>query len=70
MEATDNKQKKQAIRQMKFREHTLWCFRIIRNTLNYVKSGGLSGVDVPVLGEDGEIKTGSPSQTETAFMTW
>ena len=56
MKATDDKQKKQAIRQMKFREHTRWRFRRIRNTSNLVKSGGISGVDVPVMGEDKEIK--------------
>ena len=54
MENTDDKQKKQAIQQMKFREHTRWQFSRIRNTLNRVKSGGLSGVNLPIFGKGGE----------------
>ena len=54
MENTDDKQKKQVIQQMKFREHTRWQFRRIRNTLNQVKSGVLLGVDLPIFGEEGK----------------
>ena len=46
----------QAIKQIKHQEHTRWRFRRIRNTLNRIKAGGLSGVDVPILGADGNIR--------------
>ena len=56
LETTDDKNKKHAIQQMEFREHIRWKFRRIRNTLNRVKLGGLSGVDLPIFGNGGEIK--------------
>ena len=44
-----------AIRQIRSREASKCQFRRIRNTLSRLKSGGLAGVDVLVLSNDGEI---------------
>ena len=53
--AVDKGQEK-VIRQIKIREKSKRQFRRIRKTLNRLKSGGLAGVDVPVLDKIGEIR--------------
>ena len=49
------KDRENAIKQMRAREASKRQFRRIRTTLGRLKSGGLAGVDVPILTSDGEI---------------
>ena len=52
-----------AVKAIKSREASKRQFRRIRNTLGRLNTGGLAGVDVPIVGEDDEI-TGWRSVTE------
>ena len=51
-----------ALKQIKTREASKRQFRRIRTTLGRLKSGGLAGVDVPILSDDRDI-TGWQSVT-------
>ena len=62
-EQTGSGDTEKALKIIKSREATKRQFRRIRTTLGRLKSGGLAGVDVPVLGPAGEI-TGWRSVTE------
>ena len=59
-ETAGDKDQEKVIRQIKLREKSKRQFHRIRNTLNRLKSGGLAGMDVPVLNETGEIRGWRP----------
>lgn len=54
--ATGAPDREKAIRLIRSREATARQFRRIRNTLGRLRSGGLAGVDVPVVSAEGEIE--------------
>ena len=62
-EETNCPDKEKALKIIKTREASKRQFRRIRTTLGRLKAGGLAGVDVPIIGADGEI-TGWRSVTE------
>ena len=54
-QSTNCSNHERALKQIKTREASKRQFCCIRTTLGRLKSGGLAGVDVPILLEDGEI---------------
>ena len=54
-QSTNCSNHERSLKQIKTREASKRQFRRIRTTLGRLKSGGLAGVDVPIILEDGEI---------------